>query len=272
MAQTAVASTGGSVSPRLVAALDHAWSAIRRQHPDVPEVVVALGSGSDGRRVGRGSATSPRTGGSAATAAAGDCSSAGRAWRAAPSRCSARCCTSRRTAWPRRAEFSDTSRQGRWHNARFRDLAAESRHRGGQSAVTRLERHDRAGRDREGLPAGAPASGDAITAFRHAEPHSGRGGRTNSNNGVAARCELRPPDPSRRDRARGRADHLRPVRRRLRDGGVSVATHLQAESLWTLYRAFGVAAACCTWAIAAAQATGCHNTKGTRHGGRWSPR
>src|SRR6266571_7104988 len=49
MAQNA---RGASVTPRLVAELDRAWSAIRARHPDVPEVVLALGSGSDGRRRG----------------------------------------------------------------------------------------------------------------------------------------------------------------------------------------------------------------------------
>jgi hypothetical protein len=40
----------GSVTPRLVAAIDGAWSAIRARHPDVPEVVITLGAGSGGRR------------------------------------------------------------------------------------------------------------------------------------------------------------------------------------------------------------------------------
>ena len=35
-----------SVTPRLVAALDGAWSAIQARHPEVPEVVITLGSGS----------------------------------------------------------------------------------------------------------------------------------------------------------------------------------------------------------------------------------
>ena len=34
---------------RLVAALEHAWTAIRRRHPDVPQVVIVVASGSDSR-------------------------------------------------------------------------------------------------------------------------------------------------------------------------------------------------------------------------------
>ena len=40
--------TAESVTPRLSAALDRAWSQIRTRHVDVPEVVITLGSGPDG--------------------------------------------------------------------------------------------------------------------------------------------------------------------------------------------------------------------------------
>jgi hypothetical protein len=42
--------TGGDAASVLVAALERAWSAIRRRHPEVPEVVMAVASGSVGRR------------------------------------------------------------------------------------------------------------------------------------------------------------------------------------------------------------------------------
>jgi hypothetical protein len=35
----------GSVTPRLVAALDRTWAAIRARHPEVPEVVITPGGG-----------------------------------------------------------------------------------------------------------------------------------------------------------------------------------------------------------------------------------
>jgi hypothetical protein len=34
----------------VVAAMEHAWTAIRARHPDVPEVIVVLGAGSEARR------------------------------------------------------------------------------------------------------------------------------------------------------------------------------------------------------------------------------
>ena len=34
---------------RLVAALEHAWTAIRSHHPEVPQVVIVVASGSDPR-------------------------------------------------------------------------------------------------------------------------------------------------------------------------------------------------------------------------------
>src|SRR5580658_6755876 len=40
-----------TISPRLVTALDRTWAAIMARHPDVPAVVIALGSGSGGGRL-----------------------------------------------------------------------------------------------------------------------------------------------------------------------------------------------------------------------------
>jgi hypothetical protein len=38
----------------LVAALEHAWQTIRRRHPDVPEAVLVVASGSEGKRLNLG--------------------------------------------------------------------------------------------------------------------------------------------------------------------------------------------------------------------------
>lgn len=46
------AAAGGSITERLVAALTAAWSAIQERHPDVPDVVLTLGSGTLGARRG----------------------------------------------------------------------------------------------------------------------------------------------------------------------------------------------------------------------------
>jgi hypothetical protein len=46
---TATPSVDQAAASRLVAALEHAWTAIRRHHPDVPQVVIVVASGSDPR-------------------------------------------------------------------------------------------------------------------------------------------------------------------------------------------------------------------------------
>jgi hypothetical protein len=46
---TAAPPVDRAAASRLVAALEHAWSAIRTRHPDVPQVVIVVASGSDPR-------------------------------------------------------------------------------------------------------------------------------------------------------------------------------------------------------------------------------
>ena len=46
---TATPSVDRAAASRLVAALEHAWTAIRNHHPDVPQVVIVVASGSDPR-------------------------------------------------------------------------------------------------------------------------------------------------------------------------------------------------------------------------------
>jgi hypothetical protein len=46
------APAGASITERLVAALTAAWGAIQDRHPDVPDIVLTLGSGTLGARRG----------------------------------------------------------------------------------------------------------------------------------------------------------------------------------------------------------------------------
>ena len=46
--------TGDGAASVLVAALEHAWQAIRRRHPQVPEAVLVVASGADGKRLSLG--------------------------------------------------------------------------------------------------------------------------------------------------------------------------------------------------------------------------
>jgi hypothetical protein len=178
------------ISPRLVAALDQTWRAIRARHPDVPEVVIALGSGSDHGRRGlklghfaasrwqRGDGRLPElfVGGE------------GLARGAVPVLGTLLHEGAHGVATTR--EIQDTSRQGRFHNTRFRALAEEL---GLEVAKTgSIGWSDTTVPDATAAQYRAEVRrlDAAIVAWRHGERNgSGRGGRTSSNNGVAARCE-----------------------------------------------------------------------------------
>jgi hypothetical protein len=180
----------GTVTGPLVVAIECTWAAIQERHPDVPDVVLTLGNGSarpgqltlghfhDGKWAtgetrmpelfvgGEGLARGPRavlgtllheaTHGVAAT-----------------------------------RSIKDTSRQGRYHNTRFRDLATE--------LGIRVERDPRIGWSITTVPdTTAQHYGDqiaaldaAIKAHRLADVHGA--GRTTSNNGLVATCECDPP-------------------------------------------------------------------------------
>jgi hypothetical protein len=115
-----------AAASRLVAALEHAWTAIRRHHPDVPQVVIVVASGSDprSRRLNLGHFAAARwqltdqptdrpEGWSAAKASARAGDVLGTLLHEA----------AHGLAYAR--TISDTSRQGRYHNRRYATLARE---------------------------------------------------------------------------------------------------------------------------------------------------
>ncbi len=176
-----------TISPRLVTALDRTWAAIMTRHPDVPAVVIALGSGSGngGLRLKLGHFAVDRwqradgrlpelfVGGEGLAKGARDVLGT-LLHEAAHGMASVR-------------EIQDTSRQGRFHNTRYRDLAAEL-------GLTVAKRGADGWTD-TAVPDATAALyraelrrlGDALVAYRRLEP-TGRGRRKNNNNGVAARC------------------------------------------------------------------------------------
>jgi hypothetical protein len=177
------------ISPRLVTALDQAWRAIRARHPDVPEVVIALGSGTDNGRQGvklghfaagrwqRGDGRLPEmfVGGEGLQRGAGDVL-ATLLHEAAHGVATTR-------------EIQDTSRQGRFHNTRFKALAEEL-----GLAVAKTGTIGWSGTTVPDATAALYRAelrrlDAALVAWRHGERHAGRGGRSSSNNGLAARCE-----------------------------------------------------------------------------------
>jgi hypothetical protein len=183
-------SESGTVTGPLVVAIECTWAAIQERHPDVPDVVLTLGNGSarsgqltlghfhDGKWAtgdtrlpelfvgGEGLARGPRAvlGTLLHEATHGVAAIRG---------------------------IKDTSRQGRYHNTRFRDLATE--------LGIRVERDPRIGWSITSVPdVTAQHYGDqiaaldtAIKAHRLADVHGA--GRTTSNNGLVATCECEPP-------------------------------------------------------------------------------
>jgi hypothetical protein len=168
--------------------LDHTWSAIRSRHADVPEVVIAIGSGTEGRRgtqrLGhfaadrwqRGEGRLPEMFIGGEGLARGSVPVLGTLLHeAAHGLAAAR-------------KIQDTSRQGRYHNGRFRVLATELgitvtkvRSIGWSETTVPDATAHRYRAELRRLEA-------AITAYRHSEPRYVRSGAS-SNNGVAASCE-----------------------------------------------------------------------------------
>lgn len=177
--------TSTSVTSPLVAAIEATWTAIQAQHPDVPEVVVTLGSGSIARGMKLGHFAAERwvrgedrvselfvggegleRGGAAVLGTLLHEAAHGAA---------------------RTRGIQDTSRQGRFHNTKFRSIA--------ESFGLSLEKDPSIGWSVTTVPPATAAAyaplvaqlDAALVAYRVAEM-DGAGGRKSSNNGVSAEC------------------------------------------------------------------------------------
>jgi hypothetical protein len=177
----------GSVTPRLVAAIDGAWSAIRARHPDVPEVVITLGAGSGGRRGltyghfhdgiwQHGDARLP------------ELFIGGEGLQRGPVPVLGTLLHESAHGIAARRGIRDTSRQSRYHNERFRALAAE--------VGIDVEKDPAIGWSTTTVPDATAALyrphvdalGTALTAFRRPVTAGAGAGRAGSDNGIAARC------------------------------------------------------------------------------------
>ncbi len=176
----------GTVAAPLVAAIEATWAAIQQRHQDVPEVVVTLASGRTVKGMNLGHFAPERwvrgddvvhelfIGGEGLTrggvgvlgtllheAAHGAANTRG---------------------------VQDTSRQGRYHNTRFRQIA--------ESFGLSIEFDRTIGWSVTSVPAETAALyaaevaqlAAAITAYRRAEVGPGEGGRKSNNNGRSAVC------------------------------------------------------------------------------------
>ena len=183
-------SESGTVTGPLVVAIERTWAAIQERHPDVPDVVLTLGNGSarpgqltlghfhDGKWA-TGDTRLPELFVGGEGLARGPHAVLGTLLHEATHGVAAT------------RSIKDTSRQGRYHNTRFRDLATE--------LGIRVERDPRVGWSVTSVPdTTAQHYGDqiaaldiAIKAHRLADVHGA--GRTTRNNGLAATCECEPP-------------------------------------------------------------------------------
>ncbi|WP_330178978.1 hypothetical protein OHB26_20975 [Nocardia sp. NBC_01503] len=176
-----------TITGLLVTALEKAWAAIRFRHPDVPEVVLTVGAGSTGsseltlghfaqNRWVRGEYELHElfVGGEGLQRGAADV--LGTLLHEAAHGVAAT------------RGIKDTSRQGRWHNERFRTL--------GEELGLAIANHPKIGWSVTTLP---DRTGElyqeeldeltfALVAYRRREPDR-RGGRKSSNNGMSAVCE-----------------------------------------------------------------------------------
>ena len=177
----------------LVQALNGAWLAIRKNHPEVPEAAIILGSGSDGRatlkfghwarsrweRKGDDVVSELFVGGEGLKR--GAVSTMGTLLHEAGH------------ALAQVRGIDDTSRGGRYHNQKFKALANE--------LGVDIEKDPRIGYSITTVPKGTEqkykteiaALKKAITATRRHEMVRAAGSRTNNNNGLSTECECDPP-------------------------------------------------------------------------------
>ncbi|MEU6587029.1 hypothetical protein [Nocardia sp. NPDC046763] len=176
-----------TITGLLVNALENTWAAIRARHPDVPDVVLTVGAGSTGTSEMTLGHFAPNrwirgeyelhelfVGGEGLQRGAADV--LGTLLHEA----------AHGIAITR--GIKDTSRQGRWHNERFRAL--------GEELGLTLAHHDKIGwsvttvpdRTREIYRDELEELAFVLVAYRRCEPNR-RGGRKSNNNGLSAECD-----------------------------------------------------------------------------------
>jgi hypothetical protein len=174
----------------LLTALETAWAAIRARHPEVPDAVLIVGSGSPAKgsqsmkwghfatlRWQHGDTRLPEV------------LISGEGLSRTPAEVFTTLLHEATHGIADTRGIQDTSRQGRWHNKKFAALAAEL----GLAAV----KDDKLGYSPCTLTDTTAAQyGDvigslaaALSAYRHPEPTGDGKERTNNNNGVSAECE-----------------------------------------------------------------------------------
>jgi hypothetical protein len=116
------ASPDGAASP-LLACLERTWQAIRQRHPEVPEAVLVVASGTDGKRLNLGHFAAHRW-----QVAGADCPEVlvgGEGLQRGPTGVLGTLLHEAAHGLAQARRVADTSRQGRYHNRRYATLARE---------------------------------------------------------------------------------------------------------------------------------------------------
>lgn len=177
--------TGAGVTVPLVTAIEAAWGAIQSHHADVPEVVVTLGGGASraGTKLGHFAAERWQRG----EESVHELFVGGEGLKRGGRDVLGTLLHEAAHGAAKTRGIQDTSRQGRFHNQKFRAI--------GQEFGLTLERDSSIGWSVTSVPAPtaeryrvAIAQLDAaLVAYRHADALGG--GRKSSNNGVSAVCD-----------------------------------------------------------------------------------
>ena len=128
----AVSTTEGPISTPMIAALEDAWAAIRHRHPEVPAVMIVLGAGSTGAPAGMlklGHFAALRWTGirevDEQSEPLAEVFVGGEGLARGPVEVLGTLLHEAAHALANVRGIKDTSRQGRWHNAKFKALAEE---------------------------------------------------------------------------------------------------------------------------------------------------
>jgi hypothetical protein len=115
--------TPNGAASLLVAALEHAWQTIRSRHPEVPEAVLIVASGSEGKRLNLGHFAPHRW--QVAGADRHEVLVGGEGLQRGPNDVLGTLLHEAAHGLAQARVITDTSRQGRYHNGRYAILARE---------------------------------------------------------------------------------------------------------------------------------------------------
>jgi hypothetical protein len=179
-----MAPRNSTISPVLVTALDRAWAAIQERHPDVPVVVITLGQGSGhGSALKLGHFEAARW--QASHGALPELFIGGEGLSRSAREVLGTLLHEAAHGVADTRGIKDTSRQGRFHNTRFKALAIELGLDVAKTGTLGWSATTVPGATAALYRAELRRLNAALVAYRHAERG---GGRASSNNGLAAVC------------------------------------------------------------------------------------